>query len=170
MKTGSILSILLALLFSIPVFAHDITEGDMERLGRHAAQGDTGAVDKIEDAYNQLYKNIDFQKEMDRARSNLVLMNAAFDKIAKAVKGDDASDPAFQSLIYATGRPNLAPFTTSAFGTAAAAGHQQALDVLLHYKEHGLLLSSAVEGLIPVAANNNKDAVDSWSRSSMIIP
>ena len=160
MKNALLISIALSLIFSARVLAHDVTEGDMESYGRHAAQGDLTAIDKIEDAYNQLYKNIDFQKDGDTTRSNLTLMNAAFDKIGKAVKGDDPSDPAFHSLIYATGRPNLAGFTANAFGTAAAAGHQQALDVLLHYKEHGLLLSSAVEGLIPVAANGNKQAID----------
>ncbi len=160
MKNGLFISLLLALLLSGPVFAEGITAESMQGLGREAASGDTGAIDKIGQAYDELFKNIDYQKEGVRVRSNYALMNAAFDVIGKSVKGNDTADPAFRSLVYALGKPTLGRFTVMPFGTAAAVGHQPSLDVLAHYKEHGMLLSTVVLAMQATALNNNKEAVD----------
>jgi len=159
MKSGIVFSVLLSLLLSVPIFARDYDEADMESFGRHAAMGETDAIDKLDQAFTELTKGINYQTDMARAYTNAALMRIAFAKIADEVNGDD-TNPAFQSLIYATGKPNLAGFAAEAFGTAAAAGHAPSLDVLLNYKQHGILYSSAVLAMVPVAATNNKAAVD----------
>jgi len=58
----------------------------MRELGAQAGHGDIGAIDKIEEIRNQLYQDIDYQKDHKRATSNLALMRAAFDEIARSVK------------------------------------------------------------------------------------
>ena len=135
------------------------TAQSMRELGAQAGHGDIGAIDRIEEIRNELYQDIDYQKDRKRAISNLVLMQAAFDEIARSVKGSDAADPAFRSLLYATGKNRLASFTSDAFGKAAAMGHKPSLDVLLHHNEHGILLSSAVFGLTMPAEKGNEQAI-----------
>ena len=133
----------------------------MESFGRHAAHGETDAIDKISDAFTQLSSGTDYAKDMSRVYSTADLMKVAFGEIGSAVKKDgDESDPAFQSLLYATGKQNINGFAADALGTAAAAGNRPSLDVLLHYKEHGILLSSATIALVPAASKNIKEAVD----------
>lgn len=117
----------------------------MRDLGIQAGKGDKTAVDRIEVIHDELYRDLDREKDRKRLVSNAVLMKAAFEEIGQAVKGDGkVDDLAFQSLIYATGKKSLSGYTAKAFGIAAANGHRPSLDVLLNHDEHGILLSSAV--------------------------
>ena len=160
MKIAQIAFILGALIFSVSAFAHDYTDEDMERYGRHAAMGEMDAVDKLSDIFSELSSGFDHEKDPARVGDISALMKVAFDKIASEVKSNDASDPAFQALLYATGKQNINWYAADALGTAAAAGNDPSLDVLLHYKEHGILLSAATRALVASASKNNKDAVD----------
>lgn len=135
------------------------TVESMQKLGSLAARGELAAVDAIEKKYEQLYQNIDW-KDDDRTGSNLTLMRAAFTEMANAVKGSNANDAAFKSLLYATGKTKLNGFTSDAFGIAAAKGHQPSLDVLLNHNRHGMLLSSTVFALRKPAARGNQQAIN----------
>jgi hypothetical protein len=152
--------VFIAFLVCLPVVADAITMESMQALGREAASGDTGAIDKIEQAHDELFQNINYQTDADKARANFALVKAAFDIIGSSVKGSDASDPAYRSLVYALGKPSLVDFTAMALGTAAASGHQPSLDILVHYKEHRILPFTAVLAVQGAALKNNKGAVD----------
>ena len=130
----------------------------MRELGRQAATGDTGAIDRIETIRLSIYQNISY-KDSVHMKENWTLMKAAFDQLALPIKGNDASDPAFKSLLYAAGIPGLKGFTVDSFGIAAAHGNTTSLDILLHYSDHGILLSDAVGGLKYPAESGDPEAV-----------
>jgi len=131
----------------------------MRELGRQAASGDTSAIDKIELIRQSIYQNCSYKDNPRGWMENAVLMRAALDQTALSIKGDDPNDPAFKSLLYAATMPGIRGFIADSFGTAAAQGNKPSLDVLLHYSEHGFLLSSAVGGLCKPAQNGNPEAV-----------
>ena len=131
---------------------------DMETLGRLAADGSLAAVDELDKTANTIYNNIDYTKDHDRVQANLTLMRAAFSPIAE--KAGNGSLPAMEALKYANGKKRLRSFTTDAFGIAAGMGNKEALSILLHYKENGLLFSSVVFALQNAAEKNIPEAVD----------
>ena len=141
------------------VWAAEPNASDMRALGRQAAQGDRDALSRMEAIRDELYRDVDYAKESDRMRSNLVLMYAAFDEIAGSVRGNDQADQAFQVLLEATGRESLRSFTPRAFGLAAAQGHRPSLEVLLNHDEYGILLSSAVFALGKPAQEGSPEAI-----------
>jgi hypothetical protein len=123
-----------------------------------ATRGEPGAIDELEKIKQKLYVNIDYEKDPARVAANLVLMRAAFDVLGNEAGNGNAA--AFQALYYATGKSELRPFTADAFGTAAAQGNEDALEVLLGYKKYGLLLSSVVPAMTKSAEKSNPRAVE----------
>lgn len=130
----------------------------MRRLGGLASKGDLAAIDKIEHIHNELYGNMDW-KDRDRIRSNLILMRSAFSEIGRSVATSEENDPAFKSLLYATGKSALRGFTADAFGIAAAKGHTPSLQVLTHHNRYGILHSSAIFALRKPAEAGNEEAI-----------
>jgi predicted Ser/Thr protein kinase len=124
---------------------------------RIAFNGDPEAFDELRDTAERLYRDIDYNKEKERIRSNAVLMLAAFNVLGEqAAKGNDK---AFQALKTCLGISHLSSFAPKALGVAAAAGHTEALEILLHHDRWGIILSSTVFALQPAAENNNERAV-----------
>jgi hypothetical protein len=129
----------------------------MRAVAAQIAAGDQSALTRLEEISAELYQDIDYHKEKERLSSNLVLMTAAFDVLGK--KAGAGSLAAFEALRQSLGMRHLRSFAPDGLATAAAAGHAEALDILLHYEEHGILLSSAVFALAKPAAKNNEQAV-----------
>lgn len=134
------------------------TTATMRALAERIANGDQAALDELRDTAKKLYRDIDFNKEKERVVSNLVLMRAAFNVLGEeAGKGNDK---AFQALKTCFGTSNLSSFAPDALGIAAAAGHKEALGILLNHDAWGILKSSAVFALRAPAEANIEPAVD----------
>ena len=134
------------------------TVNAMRILAERIAEGDRSAFDQLRDTAEELYRDIDYDKEQQRVRSNLVLMRAAFDVLGE--RAASGNERAFEALREALGSAELRAFVPDALGTAAAAGHAEALEMLLHHKQYGILLSSAVFALQAPAEKGNREAVD----------
>ena len=152
----------LVLLFTASVIAavmviSSLTTADMERLGKRAADGDMGAIDEIARIANDLYKNIDYDKESRRVLSNLKLMRAAFAPIG--TQAGEGSPSAMRALAYANQDQHLSVFVPEALGIAAGMGNDDALKMLLNYEQHDFLLSSVVFALHNAANKNVDEAV-----------
>jgi hypothetical protein len=130
----------------------------MRALAKRIANGDPAAFDELSGTAKKLYQDIDFEKENDRAMSNLVLMRAAFTELGG--QAGQGNTNAFTALKRALGVAELRSFVPNALGIAAAAGHAEALNMLLNYKQWGILKSSAMFALCAPAEKNNAQAVD----------
>jgi hypothetical protein len=130
----------------------------MRALAKRIASGDPAAFDELSATAKKLYQNIDFEKERDRAMSNLILMRATFTELGgQAGRGNTN---AFAALKRALGVAELRSFAPDALGIAAADGRADALAMLLNYRQWGILKSSAVFALWAPAEKNNEPAVD----------
>ncbi|MGD0899700.1 MAG: protein kinase, partial [Thermoguttaceae bacterium] len=134
------------------------TVAAMRALAERIVNGDQAAFDVLRDTAAELYRDIDYRKEEGRVSSNLVLMRAAFNLLGEqAGKGNQK---AFEALKRSLGTLHLRSFAPDALGIAAAAGHAESLEMLLHHDKWGILLSSAVFALQKPAEQNNEKAVD----------
>ena len=134
----------------------------MRDIAQRIAAGDGGAFDELVRAADTLYQGIDYQTDHSRIMSNLIRMHAAFDVLGReAAKGNIA---AFQALKKSMST-QLSGFAPDALGMAAAAGNKEALDILVHYQESGMLESTAIFALAkPVEAGVDPaiDCVGAW--------
>jgi hypothetical protein len=141
------------------------TKESIRAIAKRIAQGDDAAYDELTEAARELYRGINFQKEPARIRLNLFKMKAAFDVLGEeAGKGNAKAMEALKRCLRDRGS-HLGSFAPDALGIAAAAGQEEALDILLHYKEWGILDSTAVFALVAPASANRERAVDfmvSW--------
>jgi ankyrin repeat protein len=134
------------------------TKEAMRAIARRMADGNAAAFDELANAAGDLYRGIDYRKDQARLSLNFDRMKAAFNVLGEeAGKGNDK---AFQALKKSLGVHALNSFAPDALGTAAAAGHQEALDILLHYDKWGILESSANLALIAPAQANLQPVVD----------
>ena len=134
------------------------TVDSMRNLAERIAQGDQAAFDQLRETAKLLYRDIDYNKEGPRAESNRVLIQAAFNVLGdRAAHGNQAAFGALQQALEST---ELHGFVPEALGIAAAAGHAEAVETLLHHDQNGILLSSAVFALQAPAAKNNNKVVD----------
>lgn len=140
-------------------FAKAVDKHTMTELGQQAGRGELSAVDRIGEAYAEIYKGIDLGKDRERVDENLVLMRSAFETLSDAINLDAPKNPALYSLLYALEDERLMSFATYALGRAAARGHEPSLKILLNYKEREIVLSSVVFALREVAENGNDDAI-----------
>jgi ankyrin repeat protein len=134
------------------------TQKAMRSYARRIADGDATAFDELANAAADLYRGINYQKDDARLKMNYYRMQAAF-----TVLGEEASkgnDKAFQALKKSLGVPSLKSFAPEALGTAAAAGNQEALDILLQHNQWGIMESSTILALTPSAETNLQPAVD----------
>jgi len=147
----------LALLLGCASTPQDIPATSVAELGQRAAQGDLNAMDEIQRLHAEARK--EFPIESKEFQSHTREVRSTLDFIAEAVRGNSRKDPAFQSLLHATGKLGLRGFIANAFGIAAARGHEPSLEVLLNHDEYGILLSSAVFGLQGPAESGNNRAI-----------
>ncbi|MBI5688277.1 MAG: hypothetical protein HZC54_24660 [Verrucomicrobia bacterium] len=135
----------------------DAAKQTMRELATRIVGGDPKAFDELLDTATKLYRSIDYAKERDRVISNLALMRAAYDILGEQAGKDNAR--AFEALKQSLGRRPLSSFAPDALGIAAALGHAEALQILLHHDQHGILKSSAVFALQAPAEKNNAQAI-----------
>jgi hypothetical protein len=135
------------------------TKEAMRVIAQRIADGDETAFDELARVANDLYGDIqDYQKEQARVMLNLFRMKAAFDLLGKEAGKGNAS--AFQALKKSLGVGRLSSFAPDALGIAAAAGNKEALNILLHFDNWGILESSANFALCLPAKANVEPAVD----------
>ena len=135
----------------------------MRDIAQRIAAGEPEAFEELVQATGTLYRGINYQTEHARIKSNLIRMHAAFNTLGEdAGKGNEA---AFQALKKSMSADGLSSFATDALGMAAAGGNTNALDILVHYQEAGILESTAIFALAkPVEAGVDPaiDCVGSW--------
>lgn len=130
----------------------------MRAVANRIVNGDSAAFGELTIDAANLYKGIDYRRDPWRYRMNAGRMRAAFDVLGEqAGQGNDA---AFQALKKSLGREPLKSFAPDALGIAAAAGNGQALDILLDYKQWGIMDSTAGLALRTPAAADIQPAVD----------
>lgn len=133
------------------------------QLADRICQGDTNAVAELIAATDKLYEGINFQRDTRRVMDNLVVVTAAFDIIAQqAGQSNPAAMAALQQCVASP--THVRGFAPYALGKAAAAGNTEALDMLLHYDQFGILESSAVGALVKPASDGNAEAIAFLSR------
>ena len=134
------------------------THEAMRAIAQRIVDGDAGAFGELITTSADMYRDINYQEDHARVRLNYSRMRDAFDLLGEqAGKG---KDNAFQALKQSLGVPSLKSFAPVALGTAAAAGHQESLNLLLHYDQWGMHPASACEALVAPARTNVQPAVD----------
>lgn len=135
----------------------------MRDIAQRIAAGKPEAFDELVQVTSTLYRGIDYKTEHARVMSNLIRMHAAFNTLGEeAGKGNEA---AFQALKKSMSVGRLRSFAPDALGIAAAGGNRNALDILVHYHQAGILESTAIFALAkPVEAGVDPaiDFVGSW--------
>jgi ankyrin repeat protein len=132
----------------------------MRAMAQRICDGDAGGFDELAAAAEQL--RIGRVKEQAQVRLNADRMDAAFQVLGEeAGKGNDN---AFQALKKCLGHNPLKYFTAGPLGVAAAAGHREAVEILVAYKEWGLLETDADFALVAPARANVQPAVDYFAQ------
>jgi ankyrin repeat protein len=133
---------------------------EMRALAACIAEGDDLAFKKLNSTADRLYGEIkNYQDERDRVLLLLGRMHAAFDLLGEeAGKGNGRALQALKKCLDPNCR--LQSFAPDALGIAAAAGNKEALDILIHYNDWGILQSSAVSALCAPAKANVEPAVE----------
>ena len=133
------------------------TVATMQDVAQRIGAGDAAAFDELQTISESLYRGIDYKTEQQRVLTNLALMSSAFESLGRGVAA--GNDAAFDAVRRSLAVRHLSAFAPRALGIAAAAGHQESLDMLLNYADSKILLSSAVSALRPAAEKNNELAV-----------
>lgn len=135
-----------------------ITEITMQTLAVRIIDGDPAALDDLAVTADELYQDIDYQKERDRVLKNYNLMRSAFSRLTEAAKtgDDDALNAIYDSLAI----PRLKSFAPEALGQLAATGDKLALQLLLDNEKNDILLSTASQALLPAARAQIPEAID----------
>ena len=130
----------------------------MRGLAERVATGENSAFEELSKVADAMYRDIDYGREEARVLVNLSRMRTAFDVLGtEAGKGNDK---AFAALKRSLGVRRLDSFAPDGLAVAAAAGHKEALDILLNYDKWGILDSSAGFALCTPAKANVTGAVD----------
>jgi tetratricopeptide (TPR) repeat protein/tRNA A-37 threonylcarbamoyl transferase component Bud32 len=134
------------------------TANAMRALAKRICEGDEAAFGELRSVATELYRDVDVAKDQERARSIVVLMRAAFDELGnQAGRSNAAAMAALQSAAFTR---HMKAHVPNALGIAAAAGNEQALEMLLHHQDWNILLSSTVFALRAPAEKNNEQAID----------
>jgi ankyrin repeat protein len=130
----------------------------MQAVAKRIANGDATAFDELSTIADELYRGIDYKKDRARLLLNSDRMRAAFKVLGEeAAKGNEK---AFQALKKSLGNRHLKSFAPDALGVAAAAGHKESLEILLHHEEHGISVWTANLALEAPATANLEPVVD----------
>ncbi len=131
---------------------------NLRRLAREIARGDSAAFGEWQRVAEELYRGIDYKKDEARMMTNLALMSAVVEVLGAEIAA--GSPEALDAIQRALSIPRLKSFAPKALGLAAAAGHEESLEMLLDHRRWGILLSSTVSALEKPAARNNDRAVE----------
>jgi hypothetical protein len=154
----TVISIMLAVCPTQAAATKSLTTEKMGALANRVAQGSPTAFKELRDIADELYGNIDSNREKGRLASNNALMRAAFDPLGEqAGKGNRK---AFEALKASLAYKHMNGMAAGALGHAAAAGHAEALDMLLNSEKWGILKSTALYALGGAAEQNNAKVVD----------
>jgi hypothetical protein len=134
------------------------TTNEMRELGARMASGNDAAFEEVRRISTELYRNINYTTENARVLTNLFLMRAALDELGVEVGKSNAI--ALAALKRSLSVRHMAPFVPYALGIAAAAGSEDAMEMLLHYSDWGILLSSAESGMRAPAEKDNEKAIE----------
>jgi ankyrin repeat protein len=130
---------------------------DMRSIARRICDGDLAALNELDSAAQEMYRND--SKQEARRRLNYDRMDAAFKMLAEeAGKGNKN---AIQTLKTCLDRGDLLKgFAPDALGIAAAAGNEESLTLLLRFRDWNILENTAAFALAAPAKANKEPAVD----------
>jgi hypothetical protein len=128
----------------------------MHGLGELAANGDTSAIDKIEDATTRMTEGLDPVKDEEQINRIESSSTQALQVICAKVVNDPSL---FNILEYANGKKCLRSFMPQIYSKAVEYGSTDALQALLDYKTHNWTLHDAVHAILPLMSQYPK-AVD----------
>jgi len=134
------------------------TTNTMRALATRICEGDDAAFGELRSVATELYRDVDLRSEPERARTNLLLMRAAFRELGEQAGRSNAH--ALAALQSAAFVRQLRSHVDEALGIAAAAGNEHALDMLLQHQDWNILLSSAVFAMRLPAEKNNERAIE----------
>jgi hypothetical protein len=134
------------------------TTNQMRELGTRMASGDDAAFEEVRRMSIELYRNINYRTESARVLTNLFLMRAALDELG--VEAGKSNAVAMAALRRSLTVRHMSSFVPYALSIAAAAGNDEALDMLLHYSDWGILLSSAESAMRLPAQKENEKAIE----------
>jgi len=108
---------------------------EIRALAQRIANGDDAAYDELIALTSKLYKEIkDYQAERARVIAFAGRVRAAADLLGQeAAKGNEHALAALKKSLRP--RTALTSFAPDALATAAVAGNQEALDILIHYRD-----------------------------------
>jgi len=133
--------------------------GEMRAIAMRICAGDSASFDELAKAAEDLYRGMDGQAPQARRTLNATRMTAAFDVLGEATaKGNDDAFQALKKCL--TQKDALKSFAPDALGKSAAAGNGQALDILVNYRQWGMLENTACFALEAAAKANQERAVD----------
>jgi hypothetical protein len=133
------------------------TVATMQDVAQRIGAGDAAAFDELQTISESLYRGIDYKTDQQRVLTNLALMSSSFEALGRGIAA--GNEAAFDAVRRSLAVRHLSAFAPRALGIAAAAGHQESLDMLLNYADSKILLSSAVSALRPAAEKTNELAV-----------
>ena len=129
----------------------------MKDLGNRAMGGDDKAFDEIEDAVVRATEGLDPNHDEEKIKRIRSLLAGT----AVGVIGEQVSkNPGLLAVLAAANqRPHLRSFVANAYGRAAEAGNDAALDALIRYPAHQWSLREAVDGLEGAIGKGNGKAI-----------
>ncbi len=130
---------------------------DMRAIARRICGGDLAALNELDAAAQEMYRGN--SKQDARWRLNYDRIDAAFKVLGEeAGKGNNN---AIQTLKTCLDRGDLLKgFAPHALGDAAAAGSEESLNLLLHFRDWNILENTAAFALAAPAKANKEPAVD----------
>jgi hypothetical protein len=130
----------------------------MRDLATRVIGGDPKAFDELRDAARKLYENLDYENDRKRLMTNTSIMQAAYDLFGEQASKGNAK--ALDAIKLSLGRKPLNSLGAHALGIAAALGHAEAVQILLHHDQYGILRSSATFELRAAAEKKNAQAIE----------
>ena len=135
------------------------SQKEMRAIATRICAGDAASFDELAKAAEDLYLGMDGRTPQARRMLCATRMSAAFDVLGEAAAKDNNN--AFEALKKCLTQNNaLKSFAPDALGKAAAAGYTQALDILVNFRQWGMLENTAYFALQAAADANQEPAVD----------
>jgi ankyrin repeat protein len=133
------------------------TREAMRAIARRICDGDAAAIDDLADRVQELFRSWRQQPEA-RRQVNADRVSAAFHALGE--EAGRGNNNAIWALKVYLGRTDTKGSAVDALGIAAAAGSEEALNLLLRYRDWNLLENSVAFALAEPAKANKEPAVD----------
>jgi ankyrin repeat protein len=135
------------------------TRDEMRILAQRICDGNMAAENDLSAAAAAMYQQINQPNNLAIRKLNADRMLTAFRILGtEAAKGNDNAFQALKKFLGEKGA--MKTFAAEQMGTVAAAGNEEALNILLNYRQWGIMDSSAYIGLVRAAKANRQPAVD----------